>query len=58
MTRPGFSLDLGSLRELYKSGTVRPCDVISTIYSKLQAGPPTPVWISQVPRKNALARGR
>jgi allophanate hydrolase len=58
MTKPDLSLDLGSLREVYKSGTLRPCDVISTVYSKIQADPPAPVWISLSPRKNAIARGR
>lgn len=58
MTRPEISLDFGAVRESYKSGSMRPCDVISTIYSKLQAAPLAPVWISQVPRKHALARAR
>jgi allophanate hydrolase len=58
MTKPDLSLDLGSLREVYKSGTLRPCDVIGTVYSKIQADPPAPVWISLSPRKNAIARGR
>src|SRR5262245_25724820 len=58
MTRPDLALDFGSLREVYKSGSMRPCDVVSTVYSRIQTDRLDPVWISVVPRKNALARGR
>ena len=51
-------LDLGSLRELYKSGGAKPSDVVATVYDKIAAGPLDPVWISIVPRDKALARAR
>ena len=53
-----IKLDLGSLRELYKSGTATPTDVIATVYDRLSAQPLEPVWISVVPREKALARAR
>lgn len=56
--KPEISLDLGSLRELYKSDAMRPCDVVSMLYSRIQAGPMEPVWISLMPRKASLARAR
>src|SRR5882724_689446 len=53
-----MQLDLGSLRELYKSGVATPSDVIATVYEKIAAGPTEPVWISVVPREKAIARAR
>jgi allophanate hydrolase len=53
-----IKLDLGSLRELYKSGTATPTDVIATVYDRLSTQPLEPVWISVVPREKALARAR
>ena len=53
-----IKLDLGSLRELYKSGTATPTDVIATIYDRLSTQPLEPLWISVVPREKALARAR
>ena len=53
-----IKLDLGSLRELYKSGVATPADVIATLYDRLSAQPLEPVWISVVPREKALARAR
>jgi allophanate hydrolase len=53
-----IKLDLGSLRELYKSGVASPADVIATIYDRIGAQPLEPVWISVVPREKALARAR
>lgn len=53
-----MQLDLGSLRELYKSGSATPSDVIATVYEKIAAGPLDPVWISVVPRDKAIARAR
>jgi len=52
------ALDLGSLRNLYKSGEAHPCDVVAAIYDRLAASPHAPIWISLVPRKSALARAR
>lgn len=53
-----IKLDLGSLRELYKSGAGTPADVIATVYDRLSAQPLEPVWISVVPREKALSRAR
>ena len=53
-----MQLDLGSLRELYKSGDAKPSDVIATVYERITAGPLDPVWISVVPRDKAIARAR
>ena len=53
-----IKLDLGSLRELYKSGAATPADVIATVYDRLGTQPLEPVWISVVPREKALARAR
>ncbi len=53
-----MQLDLGSLRELYKSGDAKPSDVIATVYERIAAGPLDPVWISVVPRDKAIARAR
>jgi allophanate hydrolase len=54
----GIKLDLGSLRELYKSGVASPADVIASIYDRLSAQPVDPVWISVVPREKSLMRAR
>ena len=54
----GIKLDLGSLRELYKSGVASPADVIATIYDRMNEQPLEPVWISVVPREKALLRAR
>src|SRR4051812_23365367 len=51
-------LDLGALRELYKSGAAQPSDVIAAVYDRIAAGPLEPVWISLVPREKAIARAR
>ena len=39
----GIKLDLGSLRELYKSGDASPADVIATIYDRINEQPLEPV---------------
>src|SRR5664280_341937 len=56
--RRDVKLDLGSLRELYKSGAATPSDVIAALYDRMGAQPLAPVWISVVPREKALARAR
>lgn len=53
-----MQLDLGSLRELYKSGSAAPSDVIAAVYEKIAADPLNPVWISVVPREKSIARAR
>src|SRR5215467_11982342 len=53
-----MKLDLESLRQLYKSGTATPSDVIAAIYDRIAAAPLHPVWISVAPREKAIARAR
>src|SRR5262249_8197968 len=55
---PDVQLDFGSLREVYKYGAMRPCDVIRALYGKIQDDGLDPVWISVLPRKTAMARAR
>jgi allophanate hydrolase len=58
MMHRDIKLDLGSLRELYKSGDATPTDVIATIYDRIAQEPLEPVWISVVSREQSLARAR
>ncbi len=51
-------LNLGSLRELYRSGAARPSDVVAQIFDSISREPREPVWISLVSRDAALARAR
>jgi allophanate hydrolase len=53
-----MKLDLGSLRTLYASKQVQPSEVIADVYDRIAAAPTKPVWISLVPRGEALARAR
>jgi allophanate hydrolase len=51
-------LNLGALRELYRSGDASPSDVVAQIYDSIGREPLEPVWISVVPREVALAQAR
>jgi allophanate hydrolase len=51
-----MKLDLGSLRALYSSKQAQPSEVIAAVYDRIAAGPTKPIWISLVPREEALAR--
>jgi allophanate hydrolase len=51
-------LSISSLRALYKSGTATPAQVIAGIYDRIEAQPLHPIWITIVPREQALARAR
>lgn len=51
-------INLGALRELYRSGEARPCDVVAAIYDAIAREGREPVWISLVGREAALARAR
>jgi allophanate hydrolase len=53
-----MKLDLCSLRALYASKQVQPSEVVADVYERIAAGPTKPVWISLVPRGEALARAR
>ena len=52
------ALNMGALRELYRSGQARPSDVVAALYDRIRQAPLQPVWISLVPRETALARTR
>jgi len=51
-------LSLGALRELYRTHTVRPTEVVSEVYRRIHAESLEPVWISVVPRETAIAMAR
>ena len=51
-----IKLDLGSLRELYKSGDAHARGRDRDVYDRIAREPLEPVWISVVPREHALAR--
>ncbi len=53
-----IALNLGGLRELYRSREARPSEVVAEVYRRIAAGPLEPVWISLVPREVAIARAR
>lgn len=53
-----LALNMGSLRELYRSGAAKPSDIIASLYDRIRSVPLAPVWISIVPREMALARAR
>ena len=53
-----FALNLGALRELYRSRAAKPSDVVAEIYRAIASGPLEPVWLSLVPREAALNRAR
>ncbi len=50
-------LDIAALRAAYGAGAT-PTAVIARVYDRLESEPLHPVWISQVPREDALARAR
>ena len=52
------ALNMGALRELYRSGQARPSDIVAALYDRIRQAPLQPVWISLVPRETALARTR
>jgi len=53
-----LALNLGSLRQLYRSGKAGPSDVVAEVYDRIRSGPLSPVWISLAPREAALAQAR
>lgn len=53
----GNRLDLTSLRQAYHSG-VTPREVVSQIYSRLEASDIHPVWITLAAREDALAQAQ
>ncbi len=53
-----IALNLGALRDLYRSREARPSEVVAEVYRRISASPLEPVWISLVPREVAIARAR
>jgi allophanate hydrolase len=54
----GLALNMGSLREIYRSGAAKPCDIIAGLYDRIRSAPLAPVWTSLVPRETAIGRAR
>ena len=50
-------MNIASLREQYNAGR-KPSEIASSIYDRIEAGPLAPVWISLVPRQQAVDRAR
>lgn len=55
---PSVTLNLASLRDLYRSRLARPSEVIAEIYRRINTASLEPVWISLVPREVSIARAR
>ena len=53
-----FALNLGALRELYRSRAAKPSEVVAEIYRAIASGPLEPIWISLVAREVSLTRAR
>lgn len=56
MPAPLDSLDLAQLRAAYRSGSVRPRDVIATVLERISHRGEDKVWIDRVPRNQLEAR--
>ncbi|PKQ25665.1 MAG: allophanate hydrolase [Actinobacteria bacterium HGW-Actinobacteria-4] len=52
------SLELAALRTAYESGAYTPADVVAAVYDRIEARGEDAVWISLVPREEALAVAR
>jgi allophanate hydrolase len=50
------SLAIGALRDLYQSGVATPAQVIESVYQRISVRCGDHVWISLVPREQAMAR--
>jgi allophanate hydrolase len=49
-------MDIASLQAAYASGQESPASLVGSVYDRLQAEGLSPVWISIVPREQAIAR--
>jgi allophanate hydrolase len=49
-------MDISSLENAYRAGTLTPSAEVTRIYDEIERTGEQPVWISLVPRKEALAR--
>jgi len=52
------SLDLSQLAAAYRSGNVRPIDIISTVLERISRRSDDKIWIDRVPRAQLEARAR
>lgn len=53
-----MNLDIAALTSAYRAGVRKPTDVIDSIYAAIEQQGERPVWITLVPRKEALQRAR
>lgn len=51
-------MDIASLENAYREGTLTPCSAIATVYEQIACAGERPVWISVVPREESLRRAR
>jgi allophanate hydrolase len=51
-------MDISSLENAYRAGTLTPSAEIARIYDEIERTGERPIWISLVPREEALARAR
>lgn len=49
-------LDIATLHEAYTRGALSPVDVVNAIYDEIEARGERPIWITVVPRQQALAK--
>ncbi len=52
------SLDIASLHDAYARGALTPADVVNAIYDEIEAKGERPIWISVVPRNQAVAKAQ
>ncbi|MFL6464417.1 MAG: allophanate hydrolase [Bryobacteraceae bacterium] len=53
-----IDLSISNLRMLYQSGALTPEKLLNAIYDRIESAPLHPVWITAVPRAEALARAK
>ena len=53
-----MKLDIGSLTASYRAGVLKPTEIVEHIYSRIEAEGERPIWITVVPRAQALQRAR
>lgn len=51
-------MDIAALHAEYSAGQQSPADILEAIYARIEAEGLSPIWISLVPREQALARAR
>jgi allophanate hydrolase len=53
-----IDLSISNLQKNYQSGALTPENVVNAIYDRIESAPLHPVWITLVPRSEALARAK